>query len=478
MSPPPAVLIVAVDDYRTYDASLGNPVGTSDLHGAVNDAAAWYAAVRAMGVPVDRIRIVASPKLTKGELGGESPKQRRATRAGIERGVRWLAKRAGRDGATQALFTWSGHGALLPEGPALCPADTEGGELDNAILYTDIEARLEQHAPQSNVTVVLDTCHVGAAGAGIGRLRHAGRRGLVHSALPASIPISRVRPGDPVLSAALLNQTSQEWAFDGVVHGALTWAATTVLHRWGTSTDDGITWYDITYRSWLARIRSMLATLDFHQTPNWDSDGTAFLELPVLHPTTSERILTDAPDDSAGVRELHPDTALGYSSFRITTLDGSSNLGWAISVGDQNVTVSGNTWTKDQEYWIWQSGSAFPTSGFRLKLATAPSSGLSPSAASVYENKPFPTTTSTYSVTSGTWFDLSQGASGSYTTVGYLKVKNSKNDWYEQGTATSANAWITLTGSQKLKFTHMGTDPTTLVNVSFISTDLLSSPQS
>lgn len=37
-------VLVGVDDYRSLDTSLGNPVGSSDLNGAVNDVRAWWRA--------------------------------------------------------------------------------------------------------------------------------------------------------------------------------------------------------------------------------------------------------------------------------------------------------------------------------------------------------------------------------------------------------------------------------------------------
>ena len=56
-------LFIGVEDYAAFDASLGQPAGTSDLPGAVADAVAFFRVCQELGVPAENMRILSSPRL-------------------------------------------------------------------------------------------------------------------------------------------------------------------------------------------------------------------------------------------------------------------------------------------------------------------------------------------------------------------------------------------------------------------------------
>src|SRR5262245_32103779 len=108
-----AALLIGVDDYTAYDASMNLPPDTSNLRGGRNDAVAWYAIARALGIPADRITLLTSPILTLADLppGAEGTTLGPATRSAILTAIDALGERLDGGDPAQGLLSFSGHGA-------------------------------------------------------------------------------------------------------------------------------------------------------------------------------------------------------------------------------------------------------------------------------------------------------------------------------------------------------------------------------
>jgi len=268
-------LIVGVQSYRNYD-----PSGNANVPGARNDARAWFRACLAMGFSPERIRVLASPPLTPGELGpgGEKATLGEANREGIAAGLMWLSEKLGGDTSVSGLFTFSGHG---DEGEALRPVIFPSDTTPSLEEGIDVAALREKSSAvvRDNLTTMLDCCsaQVGVSAAESMRGRMRARRAGKDAPEP-----SHAR----VVAACKRDQESVSSRFLGEEMGAFTWAVTSTIGQWKVVVEEGVARLDVSYADLLTRTRALLSALAFEQEPVLSGpEGTPALAF--LHPGTS-----------------------------------------------------------------------------------------------------------------------------------------------------------------------------------------------
>lgn len=371
-------LLIGIDDYRAYD-----PSGASDLHGSRGDVAGWWALTRQLGVPAANVRICTSPKLSPDALGEGAADATftEATHAEIEAALRWLAASLDGERGTKALFTYGGHGAMTAAGEILCPSDVRrvGDTLDNALPVRAVAAILDQRAKRTRITAFVDTCHTPAPLVpGASRVRTL--TGL--DALADATPDAHRALGDLVLSSSGTGQPSFEIPLAVGVRGAFSWAAQTLLARWGTAeAADGAS-FGLTYGDICLRSGMMLAPLAIEQRPVFVGDPRAAGWR--AFSAFGDRVVGASEPGPAGALEIWPEDSGGrVVQFKLSTSSsgGGTQLG-TLYVTDAN-PPSGKGWDADRMYWHWTSGS-FPTSTF-YAVPDGVSTGSAPTSAIVYE---------------------------------------------------------------------------------------------
>lgn len=466
-----AALLIGINDYATYDASVGLPAGSSDLRGGLNDVKSWYVAARAMGIPAENIVVCTSPVLSAADMPIDATGTTfaSAARDAILDGVRRLGGALSDGTPAQGLLTWSGHGSSLSSGAVLCPSDVSGEGLTNAISYPALSDALDAVVPKHALTVVIDACHAGAMASPLGRL-DVGRRSLgVGGGAPT------FRRGDRVLCAAGAFQTAEEYHFQGQWHGAFTWALTTLLGRWGVSEFDGTRYFGITYRDLLTRCGALLSAAAFTQAPR----GAGLLgqgDVPFGYPSASGAPAGGAAESGLTV-ELDPGDGLGI--YVISSIGNAAVLGYVMAVGPNNHASGGSTWLKNTEYWYW-SGTAFPSAGFEIrKSGSGWPNAATPGNCWVYPNKSFPSQGGTATVTNTTpqWFQLQTVNGNNVLVSGWFQHAASANNWYEGVQNGSYNTWFSPTASGPyLRFASGAPGSNQLYNVSTVVDALISSP--
>jgi hypothetical protein len=470
-SSPKAALLVGVNDYAAYDASLANALGTSNLRGALADVKCWYVNARRLGIPAENIEVRTSPLLTAADMPIDATGTRfgPATHDAILDGVQALGARLGSGGLAQGLLTWSGHGASGADGALLCPSDVTGTTLENAISYTKLAAALDAHVPAHALTIVLDTCHAAPSRFG-GRLLPQPTRFLGAPGTAAATP--KVRSQDRVLAACGAGGTSQEYHFQGVWHGAFTWAATTVLERWPGNESEGAHYISIDYAELLTRTAAVLQGAAFSQVPRWSGpEGDA--AVPFGYPSSAAGAPESEQANGGPLQEIDPGQQLGI--YILKNLQGTSTLGYVVAAA-----VDQNGWKAGNEYWVWQNTSArFPTSGWTLAPFTGALPGWAiPANAITFESNTFPSTTGQVTPQlGGPWFAIN--VPPTTTSIGWLNPNPTNGaptstTWYEVA-AGSAPPYIATVGGPLLRFAQV-TLPGTLYNVSVVTDPLSTNP--
>ncbi|WP_437785978.1 caspase family protein [Sorangium sp. So ce1097] len=270
-------LIIAVEDYSTYDRSTGRPKGTSDVPGALNDARAMFRQCLAMGFSPERIRVLTSPKLSPAELGPGATENNvgEATRAAIDADIERLVRELSGSKVAAGLLTFSGHG-LEDQGVALCPSDTDDS-FDNVVHVAEVIRRVGNGQAADNLTMLLDCCHaqVGLPAAATLRTR------LRSAAITRSLTAQGLR--ERVIAASRSDEPAQWGTFAGVTHGAFTWAITAALGQWKTTEEQGVSRSNVSYGRLVAVTRELLASLSFRQVPVL-SGPNGVADLAFLHP--------------------------------------------------------------------------------------------------------------------------------------------------------------------------------------------------
>jgi hypothetical protein len=335
LAPENCALFIGVEDYSLFDESLGQPAGTSHLPGGRADVLAFFRICRDMGIPVENLRICTSPKLDPSQVGDLPPEcLYDATSAAIREGLAWLAGRLGAESRPAGLLSYSGHGDWLEgRGLVLCPSDTTGPNLTNAVPFDEIEALFQEQQAAANLTVVLDTCHAGAA------TERAGRRAgsLTGRSLPAALTDVIPALGDRVLAACGPAELAWRGRFSGLYRGAFSWAVGSTLEQWTPRMDGRNVELDLSYEELLDRTRRLLSSLDFSQSPQLLGKlGTG--QLPFLHGAKKPDIIL----------QVDPDYKVGI------TLSWYTSLPWTVvSVGGYSPAGSG--YNLSTEYWALDS---------------------------------------------------------------------------------------------------------------------------
>ena len=280
-------LLIGVQDYKAYD-----PSGAADLPAGVNDIGAFCRMCRRLGLPMENIHVLTSPK-GLGEAGrnvdlhGEGAGYLgEATRDEILEQLGWLAGKLGHAPGDPSpkvgLLTYSGHGDYLKDELALCPSDVAlgpGTDLEGLIAFSEIAKLLAVGGANENLTVVLDCCHAAAAVTDV-------------TAPPAAKPRASLtgRPS-PVKEAPLLgarmflatapSQTGYQSTFDATPHGALSWAMSVVLEQWTTKQEGDVKYATITHERLRRLSQGLLDALLFPQTIVLSPEGVG--DVPFFH---------------------------------------------------------------------------------------------------------------------------------------------------------------------------------------------------
>ncbi len=301
-------LLIGVQDYSSYDISLDQPRGTSDLKGAVNDARAFYRQCILAGFSPDNIRVLTSPKLSPADLGPTATRSnvREATQDEIVEGLHWLVRSIAGHEPASGLLTFSGHGRVDDGGVDLCPSDLTGS-LDQVVSVEALVDRLAATRAGARLTLFLDCCHAQAGKnrgdnlvaqtqakaasfreSVIEKAHEKGRtraenilRRLQDKA--AQRKVSRGGTLERVLSACQPDQVSEWSVFDGEWRGAFSWALSSAMGQWQTSDEDGVIHFDVSHEELLRRARALLSALSFDQVPTLIGPEPAGA-LPLLYP--------------------------------------------------------------------------------------------------------------------------------------------------------------------------------------------------
>lgn len=405
-------LLVGVGDYRAFD-----PTGGADLKGAVNDVGVWWRAARALGVPPQNVRICVSPGLGGDALG---PDGRHATVTGashdeLVEALKWLAERLDGEGGTKALLSWSGHGTRTADGEVLCPTDVyaEGETLHNALPVSAVAALLDTRAPATRITALVDTCHTdtGFEGGAV-VVRGLPWKGAAPAALDAEASPHRAF-GDLVVTSSAAGEPSYEMPTADGVLGAFTWAASSLLYRWGLVDAPGGSTARLSHGDLAERSAGLLRVMQVHQVPRYVGDARA-ARLRVFSAFGDGAIDSLDPQDLVPL-EVWPDVPSNKPAVRFELKNGSTLLG--------NLYLTSNSppsgWPKEAQYWHWNGGS-WPTTGFTAHYKRHDAIPTSPTGVG-YETGSLGTGTGKTIALDGSVHPTYEvRAPGSSTTLGYL----------------------------------------------------------
>ena len=311
-------LLVGINDYATYDRSVGNPTGTSNLRGALEDVGTWLRICRYFAIPGERIRVLTHPVLgeaARTALGSaaEGVEFGGATLAEVEAGVDWLASRMEAPGEPGGLIFLAGHADLseAKENEGFCPSDTTGrvdGEaviLEGTFSLTSLKARLDAAGAGDRVTAFMDICHAPRRPGILERLsRRAARRGAEWPGFTSRL-FASCRPDEESVEAVL----------DGRWQGVFTWAVRNVLLQWGRFQERGVVRSTLAQGRLIRGVDSVIEGLGYEQRSKLS--GTHPL-LPVLHPGVElhRGETSDHPDGRHRHRQLDGGAADGFRLYQ------------------------------------------------------------------------------------------------------------------------------------------------------------------
>lgn len=378
-------LLIGVDDYSAYDRSMNLAPGTSDLLGSVEDVRAFWRICRRLGMKPERVRVLTSPALDPSALeGAVAGNLGPATEEQILAGVAWLAQQIAAEPRPSGLLCYSGHGDWLEgKGLVLCPSDTVGANLEHSILLAALQAIVAEHGAGENLTMVLDTCHAGATGAG--RLR---ARTLTGRPLPAGWWPGLPLVGDRMMTATGIEGLAYQAQFSGVWQGAFSFALGAAIDQWLAVQDGPSVRLDVSYGELVQRTRRVLESLSFDQKPALRGRGDV-APLAFLQRGTVPASTVDEPNAARMRGQLDP----GTGRFTIYNVFDSSSIhsGAAIAVGSvgytYRVTSGSYTFSPNMEYWSIPSNLLdnlkAPKSGDKLTLDGSAGSQEWPSSGAV-----------------------------------------------------------------------------------------------
>lgn len=337
-------LLIGVDDYSSYDASVGHPAGKSDLLGSRNDVLAFFRTCRDLDIPAANIRVLTSPKIDPALLPGVPAENiGDATESRVREGAAWLAAALGASGGA-GFLSFSGHGEKLDGGElALCPSDTRDHALRGAIAFADLRRTFADHGALENLTCVVDACFAGAA---LDPSAPKERRALSLTGRDASTAApTALDLGDRVIAAARPDQPAFQARFSGEHRGALSWAVGATLDQWSRVKEDGATRVNLSYGELRDRAERLLDTLSFDQKPVLSGPANvadlSFLQIGSMPAPTSP-----TPDAARMPLQLDP----GFLTFRKYTI--TFNAVPAVLLAEVfAIHTTTGSYTAGNEYW-------------------------------------------------------------------------------------------------------------------------------
>jgi hypothetical protein len=339
-------LLIGVNDYSAYDASVGNPEGKSDLLGSLNDVLAFFRTCRDLDIPAANIRVLTSPRLDASRLPGVPAENiGEATEQAILKGSAWLADALAAGGGG-GLFTFSGHGDRRGGELLLCPADTAGPEMQRAVPFEALRSIFAQRGALDGLTCVIDACFAGAAlDASAPRQRRvlSLRERATDQAGGGVASTIAAGDGSRVLAAAMPGQPAFQARFSGEHRGAFSWAVGAALDQWSRVRDADGTRVNLTYGELRARAEGLLRTLSFDQAPVLAGPENVG-ELAFLQRGSAPKRTSPQPDAPRLAMQVDP--IFNNWGKYVGTIN--SNTIWEIDViaGGNVGTYSANT-----EYW-------------------------------------------------------------------------------------------------------------------------------
>ena len=317
-------LFIGINEYSAYDASVGNPQGTSDLPGSCNDARMFWRVCLNLGFQPQNMRILTSAQLRPSDLEGATGVNIGAATADeIRRQIGWLADKV--RGTTRGLLTYSGHGASREDlGLLICPTDVRGRDLQNAIPFAELKRALSDSDP-GNLTVLLDCCFAGM-------LPEPTQRHLMQALVQHDLPLALrstndLQLSDRVLAACKVDQSTYQARFMGEFHGAFSWAVGSTLEQWQAVTDEGGTRLDLSYGELKKRVQALYHALSFPISPSLYGVDNVH-ELAFLQEGNAPLPTNPKPD---GVRKAAQVDG-GNSVFRKIVLKRASSTGLELGV--------------------------------------------------------------------------------------------------------------------------------------------------
>ena len=268
-------LLIGVSDYPAMPDKA--------LPGARGDVIVWRELLQTMGVADHRIWSAAEVPHTN--------------LAGVEGILTQLVERLQTDTTNRLLVVWGGHGQQCTSGElALATSDTAafGDGFGPTLSYTRLMDILDGRPAEVELTLVLDTCFAGAG---------PDHRALTQGGGPVNWP-NRRRPTDLVVSASTSGQKSFDLNVHGRATGALSWAATAVLERWGVSSTGAQV--ALSLDDLRDRVGALLTAMAVDQTPHVDGPETGFRFMHSGH----EQAGSGAPQALPG-QEIDPGSAGG-----------------------------------------------------------------------------------------------------------------------------------------------------------------------
>lgn len=256
----------------TLNIGINYPNTSNQLYGCVNDANDWYSALI---LQHGYISTTTAPLVDNN-----------ATKQNIVEQISILISRL--KYGDIGIITYSGHGTWVPDtsgdepdhrDEALCPVDIFNNP-NNILIDDELDALFENRARGAKIVLISDSCHSGtvmrmasplnlnintAAGSRLVRFlppeTFLSRKDLPNTANPlrASAP-SRKYNGLLLSGCADIEYSYDAW-FNNRANGAFTYAALQSMKQLLNSSTP------VTFKAYWQRIRTMLPSIDYPQTP-------------------------------------------------------------------------------------------------------------------------------------------------------------------------------------------------------------------
>jgi hypothetical protein len=436
-------LLVGVSDYSRHDAAMGLPLGTSDLKGCEQDVISFASLARSLGVRDEHMRVLTNPRLDANDFPGlavgwtpnlsttmESARFGYATAAEIRAGVAWLAERLRADPSARGIVYMSGHSSwIVRDGtskPAFCPADVgvpREADLPGALSYDEMAMPFADIPDSQSLFVVLDTCFEEGA-----------TRTLTRTGAEPAAYTFPLRERDLVIAASEMGEKSYSRVFDGVWHGAFTWALATILGQYPLNLSRRGRWFDVHYGELMDKITMFLGALSIEQKPtlHWARDSRenrrAWPAFGELDWQPEGRILPSRDDSEVDGGEI----GWGY-----TIKQGASKLGTLIVTTNQR-QVNGHTFEANTDFWFFLPGvSGLPAGNFQLERHALDTNTTVPApsaAAYTFDSLAF-SGAATLQTVSGNGYEIHTTANHT-DKIGYLVPGSNSLVWFQREAET------------------------------------------